>query len=264
VEYRTFLEAALDAARRGGEILSGSFRRVAAREKAPFDLVTDADIASQREIAETLLDRFPDHTLLAEEEGVTPDPSREFRWVVDPLDGTVNFAHGLPLWCVSIGLEHRGELVVGVIHAPLLGQTFAASEGGGATLNGEPIAVSGTARLESALIATGMPTAFEADVDRQMAWFRRFSTRTHSVRRTGTSAWNLAMVAAGGFDIFYASSMHPSDASAGVVLIREAGGRVTRLDGSPYDVYGATILATNAHIHGEALRAAAEAWPPGA
>jgi myo-inositol-1(or 4)-monophosphatase len=261
VECEIYREAAERAALRGGEILRNAFGKVAAREKAPYDLVTDADVASQRAVAEFLLDAFPDHTVLAEEEGLTPDPGRAFRWVIDPLDGTVNFAHGLPLWCVSIGLEYLGDLVAGVIHAPLLGQTFAASKGRGATLNGRPMGVSATDRLGASLIATGMPTAFRADAERQMAWFRRLSTDTHSVRRTGTSAWNLAMVAAGGFEVFYASSMHPWDAAAGVVLVREAGGVVTGLDGGPYDLYGEGILATNGAVHAEAVDALAGAWP---
>src|SRR5581483_1569043 len=116
-------------ARRAGAILLDAYGRVSAREKGPQDLVTDADLASQRAIAAMLAEAFPDHTLLAEEEGVTPDPSKPWRWVVDPLDGTVNFAHGVPIWCVSIGLEHRGELVVGVIYHPLNDTLFSAAKG---------------------------------------------------------------------------------------------------------------------------------------
>lgn len=261
-DYRRYLEVAEQAARLAGEILIASSGRVTARDKAPFDLVTDADLASQRAIAEILGRAFPDHTLLAEEEGVVPDASRPFRWVVDPLDGTVNYAHGVPLWCVSIGLEHRGELVVGVVHQPLLRQTFSAVRGAGATLDGRPIRVSKVGRLSSSLIVTGMPTSFAPDADRQMAWFRRLSSGTHSVRRTGTSAWNLAMLAAGGFEVCYATSMAPWDAAAGVVLVREAGGQVTGLDGRPYDLYGGGILATNGLVHHEAEQALIEAWPP--
>ncbi len=260
-DHRVFLELAERAALRAGEILKGAFGKVAAREKAPFDLVTDADVESQRAVAALIAESFPDHTLLAEEEGVVADPERPYRWVVDPLDGTVNFAHGLPLWCVSIGLEHRGELVVGAIYAPLLGQMFLAAKGKGATLNGESIRVSGVDRLASSLIATGMPTAFAMDADRQLAWFRRFSSGTHSVRRSGTTAWNLAMVAAGAFEVCYGSAMHPWDVAAGVLLIREAGGTVTDLDGGPYDLDGPTILATNGHVHEASIRALAEAWP---
>jgi myo-inositol-1(or 4)-monophosphatase len=261
-DYGDYLEFAGEVARRSGEILEAAFGRVSAREKGPSDLITDADLASQRSAAAMIAGAFPDHTLLAEEEGAVPDPSKAWRWVIDPLDGTVNFAHGVPLWCVSVALEHRGELVVGVVHSPPTRQTFAAAKGRGATLNGAPIRVSGADRLSASLIASGMPTAFAADADRQMAWFRRLSTGTHSVRRTGTTAWNLAMVAAGGFDVCYGSSIHPWDAAAGVVLIREAGGTVTGLDGSAYDLYGLEILASNGRVHDEARDAIVGAWPP--
>lgn len=263
-DYQKYLEVAERAACKAGEILEGAFGKVAAREKAPFDLITDADLASQRAIRALIGESFPDHTMLAEEEGVVPEAGKAFRWIVDPLDGTVNFAHGLPLWCVSIALEHRGELVIGAIRVPLLGQMFLAAKGLGATLNGRPIRVSGVERLAASLIATGMPTAFASDADRQLAWFRRFSSGTHSVRRSGTTAWNLAMVAAGGFEICYGASIHPWDAAAGVVLIREAGGNVTGLDGKAYDLYSPEILATNGHVHEEAVRAIGEAWPASA
>ena len=251
-----YLEArvvAEQAARVAGKILLESYGRVAAREKAPGDLITDADLASQRAIAALLREWFPDHTLLAEEEGVTPDPAAEFRWIVDPLDGTINFAHGVPLWCVSIALEHLGELVVGVVFQPLLDDMFSASSGSGATRNGLTMHVSATDSLERSLIVCGMPTEFAADATRQLAIMGRFSTGTHSVRRTGNSAWNLAMTAAGGFDVCYATTIHPWDAAAGVVLVREAGGTVTAIDGAPHDLYRNSVLATNGHVHSEAV-----------
>lgn len=240
------------AAREAGAILLGMFGRVSSREKAPGDLITDADLASQRRIAEILREAFPDHTLLAEEEGITPDPSADFRWIVDPLDGTINFAHGVPLWCVSIALEHRGELVAGVVFQPLLNDMFSASKGAGARRNGQPMKVSTTDRLVRSLIVCGMPTDFAGSADRQLALMNRFSTGTHSVRRTGNSAWNLAMTAAGGFDVCYATSIQPWDAAAGIVLVREAGGKVTNLDGTDHDLYKNSILATNGLLHEEA------------
>jgi myo-inositol-1(or 4)-monophosphatase len=251
--YAKYREVAESAAREAGAILLGMYGQVSAREKAPFDLITDADLASQRKIASRLQEAFPDHTLLAEEEGITPDPSAEFRWIVDPLDGTINFAHGVPLWCVSIALEHAGELVVGVVYQPLLNDLFSAAKGAGATRNGRPIQVSTTDRLARSLIVCGMPTEFVASATHQLALMGRFSTNTHSVRRTGNSAWNLAMTAAGGFDVCYATSIQPWDAAAGVVLVREAGGTVTSIDGSPHDLYRNSILATNGRVHEEAL-----------
>jgi myo-inositol-1(or 4)-monophosphatase len=260
-DYRIYRDVAVRAAHAGGRILMDAFGRVDAREKAPFDLVTEADISSQRQIAQVLFEAFPDHTLLAEEEDVVPEEGNPWRWIVDPLDGTMNFAHGNPLWCVSIALEHQGDLVVGVIHHPLNGTTHEAATGGGTTMNGRAVRVSGARSLGQSLIVTGMPTDFESDADRLMAYMRRFSTRTHSVRRTGTSAWNLAMVASGGFDICYATAMNPWDCAAGVVLIREAGGVVTGLRGEAFTPYDFGILATNGLVHEEAMRALEEAWP---
>lgn len=262
-DYRVYRAEAERAAEAGGRLLLAAYGTVVAREKAPSDLVTDADGASQRAIAGILAGAFPDHTLLAEEDGVVPDPEKPWRWVVDPLDGTINFAHGFPLWCVSIALEHRGRLVVGVVHVPLTATTFSAALGGGATRNGQPLRVSAVDRLSGALIATCLPTAFAADAARQLAYFSRFSTGTHSVRRTGTSAWNLALVAAGGCEVCYSTALHPWDAAAGVVLIREAGGTVTGLAGEPYDLYRPGILASNGRVHAEAIRALAESWPTG-
>jgi myo-inositol-1(or 4)-monophosphatase len=258
-DYREYREVAERVAREAGALLRASYGRVSAREKGPSDLVTDADLASQRLIAERLADAFPEHTLLAEEEGVGPDPDRPWRWVVDPLDGTINFAHGFPFWCVSIALEHAGTLVVGVVHDPLSGVVYSASPGHGATRDGRPIRVSTVDRLGAGLISTALPTDFAAEVEVQMAYFRRFSTGTHSVRRTGSSALNLALLAAGAFEACYATFMNPWDAAAGVVLVREAGGIVTDLDGAPYDLYRPPILATNGRVHAEALRLLAEA-----
>ena len=249
-------EVAEQAALQAGVLLMKAYRNVEAREKGPADLVTDADTASQRLIAEILFNAFPDHTLLAEEDGVLPDPNNPWRWVVDPLDGTVNFAHGVPLWCVSIGLEHRGQPVVGVVNAPTANLLYSAALGQGATENGRPATVSTTRHLAESLLVTGMPTNFADDAARQLALFGRFSTGTHSVRRTGCSAWNLALVASGGYEACYATAMNPWDAAAGVALIREAGGVVTDLHGGPFDLYTSSILASNGRVHDEAVAAA--------
>ncbi len=263
--YRRQLEVAEHAAVEAGRLLRRAFGTVEAREKGPSDLVTEADLASQRAIAAILLGAFPEHTLLAEEDGVVADATNPWRWIVDPMDGTINFAHGNPLWCVSIALEHKGEIVVGVVHTPILGTTHIASKGQGARVDGRPIQVSTAPNLRSSLISCGMPTNFAADAPRQMGLMARFSTGTHSVRRTGTSAWNLAQVASGGLDAYYSTSNHAWDVAAGVLLVREAGGRVTTLEGGPYVVDDPLILATNGRIHDEAVGALAEAvdWHPG-
>ncbi|AGA27213.1 inositol monophosphatase family protein [Singulisphaera acidiphila] len=258
-DYRVYQAAAERMAREAGALLRDAYGRVIAREKGPGDLVTDADLASQRLIAARITESFPDHTLLAEEEGAVPDPSRPWRWVVDPLDGTINFAHGFPFWAVSIALEHEGRLVVGVVHNPLSGATYSASLGQGTTLDGVPVRVSPAKWLRDSLITTALPTDFVDVAEIQLAYFRRFSTGTHSVRRTGSSALNLAILASGGCEVCYASFMHPWDAAAGVLLVREAGGTLTGLFGEPYDLYGAGILATNGLVHDESLRFLEEA-----
>jgi len=262
-DYREYQSAAEVIAAEAGVLLREAYGRVSVREKGPADLVTEADLASQRLIARRISEAFPDHTLLAEEEGAETDYARPWRWVVDPLDGTMNFAHGFPFWCVSVALEHAGTLTVGVVHNPLTGDTYSASAGRGTSHNGRPVRVSPADRLAASLISAALPTNFANDADRQTAYLRRFSTHTHSVRRTGSSALNLAILAAGGCEVCYATGMHPWDAAAGVVLVREAGGTVTRFDGSPYDLYGQEILATNGRVHDEAVRATGEAWPAG-
>lgn len=262
-DYRKYQGAAEAIAAEAGAVLRDAYGRVAAREKGPADLVTEADLASQRLIARRITEAFPGHTLLAEEEGAETDYANPWRWVVDPLDGTMNFAHGFPFWCVSVALEHAGTLVVGVIHNPLTSDTYSASAGRGATHNGRPVGVSPADRLKASLVAAALPTDFAGDADRQTAYLRRFSTHTHSVRRTGSTALNLAILAAGGCEVCYGTQIHPWDAAAGVVLVREAGGTVTRFDGSPYDLYGLEILASNGRVHDEAVRATREAWPAG-
>ncbi|RUL85845.1 inositol monophosphatase family protein [Tautonia sociabilis] len=254
-DYSRYRKAAEEIAREAGEILREHYGRVSAREKGPSDLVTEADLASQRRIAERLASAFPDHTLLAEEEGVRPDPDRAFRWIVDPLDGTVNFAHGFPIWTVSIGLEHLGTLVAGAIYAPLTDTMWSAHLGGGTTVDGRPARVSAASRLADCLIGAAFPTRFGDDAPRQLALFERFSTGTHSVRRSGSTAWNLAMIASGGCDACFGTHVHPWDVAAGVLLVREAGGLVTALDGGAYDLYSHEILATNGAVHDEAARA---------
>lgn len=261
-DYREFQGAAERIGIEAGQLLLGLSGRVSVREKGPADLVTEADFASQRLIAGRLQELFPEHTLLAEEEGAETDYSRPWRWVVDPLDGTMNFAHGFPFWVVSIALEHAGRLVVGVVHNPLLGETYSASLGQGATRNGQPIHVSAVAGLKESLITAAVPVDFGNDSRRQLAYLARLSTGTHSVRRTGSSAMNLAILASGGCEICYGTAMNAWDAAAGVVLVREAGGMVTRFSGDPYDLYGQEILASNGKVHAASIAAIKEAWPP--
>ena len=245
-----------------GALLLAAFGNVSAREKGPSDLVTEADTNSQALIARMIAAEYPDHTLLAEEDDVRPDPAKSWKWIVDPLDGTINFAHGFPFWCVSIALEFEGRLVVGVIHDPISASIYSARLGGGTRHNGRPVRVSMTSKLNASLISAGLPTQFSKDADRQLAYFRAFSSETHSVRRTGSTALNLALVARGGFDAYYTTSVHPWDVAAGILLVTEAGGTVSTIDGSEYHLNQPSLLATNSLLHDEAVSRARGAWHP--
>jgi myo-inositol-1(or 4)-monophosphatase len=246
-----FLDVARRAALAAAEVLDDWRKRFTVREKARFDLVTDADIASQQTIREFISRQFPDHDFLGEE-----DKSRDKRpgldapptWIVDPIDGTTNYVHDCPLYCISIGLQIRGEMVAGVIYDPCRKEMYSAGQGMGAWLNDAPIRTSTTERLEEALLATGFPPDLRGQ-ERTLDWWRYFSLRTRSLRRTGSTALNLAYVAAGRFDGYWAFDNHVWDVAAAVVLVREAGGRLTNIDGSPYDPYTPDALASNGPLH---------------
>jgi myo-inositol-1(or 4)-monophosphatase len=216
-------------------------------EKKPHDLVTEADRASEDAIVAGIRDAFPAAAILGEEGGVYAGTSDE-RFVVDPLDGTTNYAHRYPMFCVSIAYERGGVLEAAAIEAPLLGMRFAAGRGRGATLNGEPIHVSRVATVGSALICTGFNPA---DYDRNGRYFAAMSRRAQGVRRDGSAALDLAMVAAGRFDAFWEWDLKPWDVAAGILLIQEAGGSATAIDGSPVHIAAGSIAASNGAIHAE-------------
>jgi myo-inositol-1(or 4)-monophosphatase len=246
-----YLEAAQEAARQAAAVLETWRRRFRVREKARFDLVTEADLASQRAVYEYLGRRFPGHAFLGEEDQAhpaRPGPDAPPTWIVDPLDGTTNYVHDCPLYCVSLGLQVAGELVVGVVLDPSRAELFAAAQGLGAWLGDQRLQTSRTGRLEEALLATGFPPDMRGQ-EKILEWWRYFSLRTRSLRRTGSTALNLAYVAAGRFDGYWAFDNHVWDVAGGAVLIREAGGRITNLDGGPYDPYTPDSLASNGPLH---------------
>ncbi len=251
------LQTAIDTAREAGALLlrlAGG--PLETREKGiRGDLVTVADRASERLIVERLLAAFPASAILGEEEGARAGTSDE-RWIVDPLDGTTNYTHGYPFFCVSIAYERGGEVLAGAIHAPALGETFAASRGGGATRNGTPISVSQTATVGDALVCTGfMPAKYERNGEN----FAHLSRLAQAVRRDGSAALDLAYVANGTFEAFWEFDLKAWDVAAGAMIVREAGGTVTAIDGGTFAVDAGSILATNGHVHGEmrgALRVA--------
>jgi len=243
-----YLEVAVRAARRAGEVLQDYVGRFSVREKAPADLVTSADLAAQQAVQDTVAEAFPDHDFMGEEENGPPLGEATHRWIVDPLDGTTNYVHRIPFYCTSVALEIEGRLAVGVIHDPCTRECFAATAGRGATLNGEPIHVSDAPDLARAVVMTGFPT----DVGRTRAnvnHFLNFIGRCQSVRRMGSAALNLAYLACGRVDGNWATSLYPWDKAAGVLLVQEAGGTVTDLGGGLHNLYEPSLLATNGCIH---------------
>lgn len=226
--------------------------------KGDVDIVTEADRASEELIVAGMSKRFPGHGIFGEE-GTRIALEREFRWYVDPLDGTTNFAHGFPVFCVSLGLERRppglpsnqdGELIAGVVYDPLRGDLFAAEKDKGAWLNGSRLHVSRTARLQESLLATGFPSR-KRHVDPNIHFYQQLTLRSHGVRRAGSAALDLAYCAAGRIDAFWEFNLNPWDTAAGALLVTEAGGRMTRFDGQPFRLDSREILATNGLLQAE-------------
>ncbi|MBV9957716.1 MAG: inositol monophosphatase [Acidobacteria bacterium] len=250
------LNFAIQTARDAGQILLERFgRAIQITNKGVIDLVTEADVAAERLIVERIRSYHPRHSILAEESGETRTASGdgEWRWIVDPLDGTTNYAHGYPCFCVSVALERAGVLQIGVIYDPTRDELFAAERGEGATLNGRRIRVTETQELNRSLLCTGFPydVRERGDFARH---FHNFIMHAQGVRRDGSAALDLAYVACGRFDGFWEEGLNPWDVAAGVLLIEEAGGRVSRYDGGPFDIHTPPILSSNGLIHDEMMR----------
>src|ERR1700682_3296738 len=258
-----YLATAIEIAREAGKALREEFTRPAdISYKAEWDLVTQADKRAEAVIVTALQKNFPGHAVAAEE-GSGRDPTSEFRWHVDPLDGTTNFAHGYPCFAVSIALAEKGKLIAGVVYNPIYEELFAAALGHGATLNGKKITVSRNSALKASLLCTGFPN-HKREAHPNIHYYWDFTLRSHGVRRDGSAALDLASVAAGRFDGFWEFGLKPWDTAAGVLLVEEAGGKITDFSGQPYRLGGPVILATNGLIHDE-MRAVAEkiaARPP--
>ena len=252
-----FLEAAVETAMEAGGLLVAEFDRPAKISyKGEVDLVTQADRRSEQAIVVRLRGFFPKHAIVAEEGGGQQGDS-PYRWIVDPLDGTTNFAHGYPCFAVSIGLEEAGELVVGVIYQPITKELFTTAKGEGAYLNEKRIQVSSIDRLSTSLLATGFPSAKRAH-NPNIHYYWDFTLRSHGVRRDGSAALDLASVACGRFDGFWEFGLHSWDTAAGVLLVREAGGVVTTFSGQPYRVDDYETLASNGLIHTEMCQVASD------
>ncbi|MSR31294.1 MAG: inositol monophosphatase [Gemmataceae bacterium] len=248
--------AACEAARKAGDLILSMRKKFQVREKGRFDLVTDADTASQKLIREHLMALFPDHGFLGEEDGKgeqEPSPGSPPIWIVDPIDGTTNYVHDLPLYGVSIGLWHEGKMKVGVVFDPPRNEMFHAAMGHGAFLNDSPIHTSETAELGTALITTGFPYSAKG-LEFLFDWWEHFSSRCQALRRIGSTALNMAWVACGRCDAFYAFDNHVWDIAGGLVLLQEAGGIITQVDGSAYSPFRKDSLAANPLLHAQLLQ----------
>lgn len=217
--------------------------------KDVVNLVTDADRAAEQAIVETIRLAYPSHRILAEERGQETGGDSPYQWVVDPLDGTTNFAHRFPVYCVSIGLECRGRMLLGVVFDPTRDELFLGEADRGATLNGESIRVSATATLDASLLVTGFAYDIRHATHNNLDYFSQFALRAQGVRRTGAAALDLCYVAAGRFDGFWEMKLHPWDMAAGTLIVTEAGGRVTDFSNGPFSIYGPELIASNGAIH---------------
>ncbi len=254
-EIDDLTQTAIQAARLGGAILQDYAQKgftIHSKAQA-INLVTEADLRSEEAIIESIRSHFPEHQILSEEQGLQDIPQHPIKWIIDPLDGTINFAHGLPLYNVSIGIEYQGTCVIGVIYDPSRDELFLGQQGRGATLNDAPIHVSATPKLAEALLVTGFAYDIHTAIDNNLKEFCAFTVRARGIRRLGAAAIDLCYIACGRLDGFWELQLNPWDTAAGKVIVEEAGGKITNYAGDHYSIYGKTTLATNTLIHSEML-----------
>jgi len=244
---------ALRAAEAGGAILMDYYGKVKSIEhKGDINLVTEADHESEQSIVSAIKAAYPHHRILAEESGDSGDIS-PYTWIIDPLDGTTNYAHGYPCFCVSIAVEYGGEITYGVIYDPVREERFTAEKGKGAYLNGNAIAVSSTGEINNSLLCTGFPYDVREDMETNIRLFRSFLMKAQAVRRDGSAALDLCYTAAGRFDGFWEQKLHPWDVAAGSLILSEAGGKLSRYQGEPFSIYIPEIIASNGLLHQQML-----------
>src|SRR5215469_4185494 len=247
-ELSELLATAQEGARRAGQLLAQRYLSERTIEyKGRIDLVTDADKASETELIQFVHGRFPDHTILAEEAGL--QSRGEIRWFIDPLDGTTNYSHRVPHFCVSVGVQAAGELQAAAIYDPLRDELFSAARGRGATLNGSPLRVSSVDSLERSLLCTGFPYDVRERPEVPLGLFNRLIRYAQGVRRLGSAALDLAYVAAGRFDGFFEFGLKAWDVAAGALLVSEAGGVITGIDGTPLNLHRGDLMASNRPIN---------------
>jgi myo-inositol-1(or 4)-monophosphatase len=249
-----YLATAIEAVVRAGDMQMARFGKVMRVDrKSAIDLVTEADVEIEQMFRALIEARFPDHDVLAEEMGAGVRPEASHRWIFDPIDGTTNYAHGVPIFCAALALEIDGEIEVGAIYDPNRRELYTAERGVGAWLNGAPLRVSQAATLIDALLVTGFPYSVHEELDEVLAVFRDFVGRARAIRRLGSAAIDMCWVAAGRMDGFWEAGLQPWDAAAAALLVREAGGRVTEFDGAPWQSSSPTITASNGTLHDEML-----------
>ena len=250
---RKFREFAVCTAREAGAILKNRFNdKHTVDYKGEINIVTEADLLSEEMIKTRINQTFPGHDIVAEESPET-DYGSEFRWIIDPLDGTTNYAHGYPVFCVSIALEKNGEVELGVIYNPMLDELFVTERGGGCFLNDKRLSVSGTADLSRSLLATGFPYDIRESKNNNINYFIALAMKAQAIRRAGSAALDMAYVAAGRFDGFWELKLKPWDTAAAWLMITEAGGIVTELNGGDFHLESPHVLASNGEIHRDML-----------
>lgn len=257
------IQVAVEAAREGGKFLIMNLgkvkeiRRKAGQEK---NLVTEIDKRSEEIVIEIIRKHHPGHDILAEESGSSKGRTSDYRWIIDPLDGTTNFTHGFPVFCVSIGLEYKGELLCGAIYDPNFDEMFTAEKGKGAFLNGKRLRVSEISSMKESLVITGFPYNVAENPNHAIEHFVNFVIEAQGVRRMGSAAIDLAYVAAGRFEGFWEVSLNPWDMAAGALLVTEAGGKLTDFSGKPFSIYRKEVLATNGLVHDQMITVLKKAY----
>jgi myo-inositol-1(or 4)-monophosphatase len=245
----------LEATHEAGNIISKYFQGefTVDNKEGINNLVTEVDKHSEKRIIDIIRSYYPLHSIISEEVGELIQDS-DYQWIIDPIDGTVNFAHGIPLCCVSIGLKHKDDLLLGVVYNPMMNELFFAEKGKGAFLNDKPIRVSSKSDFRKACLVTGFPYKWPNSTEHPIRVFERFILEGLPVRRLGSAAIDLCWVACGRFDGFWEYNLSSWDVAAGYLIVQEAGGIITNFDGEPYSVFDKQTLATNGHIHNEMLR----------
>jgi len=248
------LNIAIEAAKQAGKFLKqnlGRVREIQMKQGQEKNLVTEIDKQSEEIIINFIRRHYPNHDILAEESGGKNHTHSDYRWIIDPLDGTTNYTHGFPVFCISIAIEWKGELLIGVIYDPNFDEFFTAEKGKGAFLNGKRITVSTIDRLQQSLLVTGFPYNITENPNHAIEHFINFLMSAQAVRRMGSAAIDMAYVAAGRYEGFWEVALNPWDMAAGALLVTEAGGTITDFSGNPFSIYKNEVLASNGLIHEE-------------